>query len=76
MDMSNHLNNIEYVKMGVGVLDADFIKSHEIKEMEVHYMGECKEFQKLKIYKTEKDGKIFVRIRESDRTVFEMSMSF
>ena len=62
--------------MGVGVLDADFIKSHGIKEMEVHYMGECKEFQELKIYKTEKDGKIFVRIRESDRTVFEMSMSF
>ena len=51
-------------------------RSHEIKEMEVHYMGECKEFQELKIYKTEKDGKIFVRIRESDRTVFEMSMSF
>lgn len=76
MDMSNHLNNIEYVKIGVGVLEADFIKSHEIKDMEVHYMGECKEFQELKVYKTVKDEKVFVRIKESDRTVFEMSMSF
>ncbi|MBQ9102939.1 MULTISPECIES: acyl-ACP thioesterase domain-containing protein [Treponema] len=76
MDMSNHLNNTEYVKMGIGALQADFIKTHELTDLEVHYLGECKELQTLKVYKKEADGNIYVRITESERVVFEMSLRF
>ncbi|MCQ2600642.1 MAG: thioesterase [Treponema sp.] len=76
IDMSNHLNNTEYVKLGTNVLSANFLQTHEAKDLEVHYLGECKELQLLKIYKKEIDGRIFIRIKEDCRTVFEMCISF
>lgn len=78
IDMSHHMNNIEYIKLGLNVFTDDFLENHEAKELEVHYTGESKEGQTLKIYRKDCDGKTFVNIQEniSGRSVFEMMIKF
>lgn len=76
IDMSKHMNNIEYVKLGVNVFSAQFLEDHSVKDLEVHYLAESKENQTLRIYKTEADGKYYIKIKEADRYVFEMIISF
>ena len=74
IDMSHHMNNIEYIKLALCVFTDDFLQSHEITDLEVHYTGESKEGQILKVYKKEDPktpGKIYIHIKESGRCVFE-----
>lgn len=51
IDMSRHLNNIEYIKLALNVFSDEYIRSHEPSVLEVHYLGESKEGQTLKIYR-------------------------
>lgn len=78
IDMSHHMNNIEYIKLGLNVFTDDFLENHEAKELEVHYTGESKEGQTLKVYRKDSDGKTFLNIKESvtGRSVFEMMIKF
>lgn len=76
IDMSHHLNNIEYVKLGTNAFSDDFINTHEVKDLEVHYLSESKEGQNLRIFKKELDSKFFIKIMEQTRPVFEMMISF
>ena len=74
IDMSHHMNNIEYIKLALCVFSDDFLQSHEITDLEVHYTGESKEGQILKVYKKEDSevpGKVYIHIKENDRCVFE-----
>lgn len=50
IDMSHHLNNIEYIKLALNVFSDEYLQSHEPSVLEVHYLGESKEGQTLKIY--------------------------
>ena len=74
IDMSHHMNNIEYIKLALSVFTDDFLLTHEITDLEVHYTGESKEGQNLRVYRrddAECPGKVFIHIKESDRCVFE-----
>lgn len=76
IDMSHHMNNLEYIKLGLNVFSDDFIESHEVQNLEVHYTGESKEGQTLRIYRKEENGAYIIKIKESDRFVFEMKINF
>ncbi|HBB14745.1 MAG TPA: acyl-ACP thioesterase [Treponema sp.] len=79
IDMSHHMNNIEYIKLALCVFDDDFLQSHEIKDLEVHYTGESREGQTLKVFRrndAEIKGKTYIHIKESDRCVFECCVRF
>ncbi|MBR3700434.1 MAG: hypothetical protein IKM96_01725 [Clostridiales bacterium] len=76
IDMSHHLNNIEYIKFALNVFTEEYLLSHEPDELEVHYTGESKEGQTLKILKADKEDGTYIKIKESDRSVFEMKISF
>ena len=74
IDMSHHMNNIEYIKLALCVFNDDFLLSHNITDLEVHYTGESKEGQTLRVYRKddpECPGKTFIHIKESERCVFE-----
>ena len=73
------MNNIEYIKLALCVFDDDFLQSHEVKELEVHYTGESHEGQTLKVFRrndAEIKGKTYIHIKESDRCVFECCVRF
>ena len=76
IDMSHHLNNIEYIKFGLNVFTEEFLLAHEVDELEVHYTGESKEGQTLKIFRADKEEGTYIKIKESDRCVFEMKIHF
>ena len=76
IDMSHHMNNIEYIKLALNIFSDDFLLSNEVKNLEVHYMGESKEGQVLKIYEKTQEKISQIIIRENERTVFEMQIEF
>ncbi len=77
IDMSKHTNNVEYVKFALNVFSDDFLQTHEIKEIELHYMGESREGEHLEIFhKQADDSTHYCQIRCNERTVFEMSILF
>lgn len=78
IDMSRHMNNIEYIKLALNVFTDDFLESHEAKTLEVHYTGESKEGQTLRVYRKDNGAKTFVEIKEGEslRLVFEMVIEF
>ena len=79
IDMSRHMNNIEYIKYALCVFNDDFLQSHNITDMEVHYTGESKEGQTLKVYRrddSETPGKTYVHIKEENRCVFECCVKY
>ena len=76
IDMSDHMNNIEYIKLALNVFTDDFLLSHEVKSLEVHYTGESKEGQTLRIYGKTNGNTTNVVIKESERSVFEMKIEF
>lgn len=76
IDMSHHMNNIEYIKLGLNVFTDEFLENHEPDMLEVHYTGESKEGQELHVMMAEKDNGYYINIVESSRTVFEMKIVF
>lgn len=76
IDMSHHMNNIEYIKLALNVFSDDFLESHDAKVLEVHYTGESKEGQTLRVFKKEENGRNIIKITESERNVFEMMIEF
>lgn len=76
IDMSHHMNNIEYIKLALNVFPDEFLELHEVKSLEVHYTGESREGQVLRIFKKEENGRNFIKITESERNVFEMMIEF
>ena len=76
IDMSHHMNNIEYIKLALNVFTDDFLLAHEPKSLEVHYTGESKEGQTLRVYSKTTDSSTQIVIKESDRSVFEMKIKF
>ena len=76
IDMSHHMNNIEYIKLALNVFTDDFLLSHEAETLEVHYTGESKEGQTLRIYSKTIENATLVVIKESERSVFEMKITF
>ena len=76
IDMSHHKNNIEYIKLALNVFTDDFLLAHEPDSLEVHYTGESKEGQTLRVYSKTKDSSTQIIIKESDRSVFEMKIQF
>ena len=76
IDMSRHMNNIEYIKLALSVFTDDFLQAHELSDIEVHYTGESKEGQTLRVFKKTDGATSFMQIKESDRVVFEMKAVF
>ena len=77
IDMSGHLNNVEYVKLAMNTFSVEYTHTHEIHEIEMHYLGECMEGDLLTVncYKLT-DKLYYCMIMNQDRLVFEMKMMY
>lgn len=74
IDMSGHLNNVEYVKIAMDCFDSAFTALREPAELEVHHLRECKEGALLSVCeKTERDISL-VRILCDGAPAFEMKI--
>lgn len=76
IDMSRHMNNIEYIRLALNVFSDDFLQQNQVQTLEVHYLGESKENQTLRVYSKTTGNTFFVYIKEQNRLVFEMMINF
>jgi acyl-ACP thioesterase len=75
IDMSHHMNNIEYVKLALNVFSASDLELCIPSELEVHYLGESEEGQTMRVFRADHNGATYMRILdENDRAVFEMKL--
>jgi acyl-ACP thioesterase len=75
IDMSHHMNNIEYVKLGLNVFSAADIELCIPSMLEVHFLGETREGQEVTVYRADKMGATYMKIEDdSGRQVFEMKL--
>lgn len=74
IDMSHHMNNIEYVKLALNVFSVEDLEQCVPSEMEIHFLGESKEGMHLRIFRAEHNGATYMKIVEGERPVFEMKM--
>jgi acyl-ACP thioesterase len=74
--MSHHVNNTEYINLALDVFTEEYLLAHPVKEMEVHYTGETKEGELLKIYRHDQDGRNYIQIKAEARLVFECYLKF
>ena len=76
IDMSHHMNNIEYIKLALCVFSDNFLQQNKVTDLEVHFLGESKEGQVLRVYKRFVENKFFIHIKEGSRSVFECCVKF
>ncbi len=76
IDMSRHMNNIEYIRLALSVLSDDFLQAHEPKSLEVHYTGESREGQVLRVFSRTDGGTTLAGIHEGGRPVFALRAEF
>ena len=77
IDVSHHMNNIEYIKLALNVLSVKEIEEREPLDLEVHYMGESMEGELLTIKHARKEDCSYMKIlKENDKAVFELKLSF
>ncbi len=75
LDMSHHMNNIEYVKLSMNVFSSADWELCIPSEMEVHFVGESLEGMLLKIFRADYKGATYMKIEdETGRQVFEMKI--
>lgn len=75
IDMSHHMNNIEYIKLALNVFSIEDWELCTPSELEVHFLGESLEGQTLRIFRAEHNGATYMRIlNDDDKSVFEMKM--
>ena len=76
IDMSRHVNNVEYIRMAMDLFTVDELCEKDPFVMEVHYIGECREGEKLICQRADAENKSFINISKDGKKVFEMKISF
>lgn len=76
IDMSQHVNNVEYIKMALNLIPTKILIAHQIDEIEANFLGECTEGCVLNIERMNKGSTTFFRIKNFKQIVFEMKVTF
>ena len=75
IDMSHHMNNIEYVKLALNVFSAADLELCIPAMLELHFLGETREGQEVTIFRADKMGATYMKIEDdTGRQVFEMKI--
>lgn len=69
LDYCWHTNNIEYVKFILNDFDAEFFKTHEFAELEIHYSNQSFESEQLDISKISTPDCSFYFIRRNGEEI-------
>ena len=72
IDMSGHLNNVEYVKLALDCFDGKFLSENEPAEMECHHLKECKEGETLTLWRKDEGNTSYCQILREETPVFEI----
>lgn len=76
IDMSKHVNNIEYIRMATDLFSVLELEKRFIGGMEIHYLSECREGDRLKCIRTDTENKSLVKIINGEKNAAEIMFYF
>ncbi|MGN0961075.1 MAG: acyl-ACP thioesterase domain-containing protein [Christensenellales bacterium] len=76
IDLYQHTNNVEYVRLMMSTLDKEFILNNTITDFEIHYISESKYGSLLRIYRKEIDGVIYFEIKHDDKIITKAMLNY
>lgn len=76
IDMSRHVNNIEYIRMVMDLFTVEELCEKEVASMQVQYIGECREGDKLTCSRTDDNNISFLSVAKENKKAFEMKIEF
>jgi acyl-ACP thioesterase len=70
LDRNEHVNNVRYIDWILSGLPLDYLKTHELKEMEVNYLSEAAYDDEILVSSAMKEEFLFFHslIRNGDHT--------
>lgn len=69
IDVNGHVNSVKYIEHVLDLWDLDWYKAHRIQRLEIAYVAESHQGDKLKFYREQNDnGDYCVRITKGDET--------
>ena len=69
IDFSRHTNNVEYVKFILNTYSVNELLCRPVKQMEIFYINQSFENDKLQVYKFADGIKDFVEIKKGDTAI-------
>jgi acyl-ACP thioesterase len=66
VDVNGHINSIKYLEHVLDLFDLDFYRSHQLKRVEIAYVAESHQGDKLNIYLQENNNEYSIRITKSN----------
>ncbi len=69
IDFSRHTNNVEYVKFILNTYSVNELLCRPVKQMEIFYINQSFENDKLQVYKFADGSKDFVEIKKGDTAI-------
>lgn len=69
IDFSRHTNNVEYLRFLLNTYSVDELLKNPVQEIEVNYINQSFENDKLQIYKSSTDSRDILTIKKADTTV-------
>ncbi|NLU23697.1 MAG: hypothetical protein GXW99_03035 [Clostridiales bacterium] len=76
IDMSHHVNNVEYVRLALSVFPHQMLMEKAVTEVEIHYDCECREGEELLIARQGAYPDCFVRITRGGDTACRARFRF
>ena len=72
LDINGHVNNVRYIDWILNGLPYDYLKTHELKEMEINYLAEASYDDEILVSSEKKEASHFFHslIRNGDNTEF------
>lgn len=75
-DLNLHLNNTRYIDFLIDVFDSDFYKNHIVSSIQIDYMSEVKEKEKLDLYTNYDGNSLKIVGKVLDKVSFEANIDF
>ena len=66
VDVNGHINSIKYLEHVLDLFDLDFYQCHQLKRVEIAYVAESHQGDKLNIYLQENNNEYSIRITKSN----------
>ena len=66
LDGNHHMTNLHYINLLLDSCDSQFYEEHQLTDLEIHFVNQSYEKERLKVYKREEEDKIFVEVRSEE----------
>ena len=76
IDLSHHMNNIEYIKLALNTFTDYFLINCNPDELEIHYVEEALEGQSIQVYRAQENNTYYFKLMQNDKLAVKMKLSF